>query len=252
MPARKLIPFLLLNIVVSTVVVLAILYWWDNRDDGADTAVSLPTTVTPSFLQNTAVPQQAIATDTPEPDDGPLIHIVQAGDTLGTISGLYDVSLDDIMAENGLTNANIISIGQQIIIPIGGVSTAVPPPTAVPEEPVLPTPVPTEPVGAGEPDVGITAVIGPDQLADEAVLLTNSGDAPIALQNWSLQDADGYEYPFAQVTLFAGSDLRIHTTTGTDNPNDLYWGLDEPIWASGEVVTLRDSSGAIYSTFEVP
>ncbi|MCP4417932.1 MAG: LysM peptidoglycan-binding domain-containing protein, partial [Chloroflexi bacterium] len=174
MSVRKMIPFLLLNIVVSTVVVLAILYWWDNKDGGTETAVSLPTTVTPSFLQNTAVPQtEAIGTNMPEPDDEPLVHIVQAGDTLGTISELYDVSLDDIMTENGLTNPNIISIGQQIIIPVGGVSTAVPPPTAVPQESVLPTPIPTESISTGEANVVITAVIGPSQLADEAVLLTN-------------------------------------------------------------------------------
>lgn len=252
MSARKMIPFLLLNIVVSTVVVLGILYWWDSRQDGLDTAVSLPITVTPAFLQNTAVPQQTAATETPEPDDGPLIHIVQAGDTLGTISTLYDVSLDDIMAENGLTNPNIISVGQQIIIPIGGVSTAVPPPTAVPEEPVLPTPIPTESVAAGEANVEITAVIGPNQLADEAVLLTNSGDAPIALQNWLLRDEDGHEYVFAQVTLFAGSDLRVHTAAGANIPTDLYWGLDEPIWTSGDIVTLQDGSGSTLITFEVP
>jgi LysM repeat protein len=253
MSARKMIPFLLLNIVVSTVVVLAILYWWDSRDGGGGTAVSLPTTVTPSFLQNTAVPQpETIATNTPEPEDGPLVHTVQAGDTLGTISTLYGVSLDDIMAENGLTNPNIISVGQQLIIPVDGVSTAVPPPTAVPEESVLPTPIPTESIAGGEADVVITAVIGPTQLADEAILLTNSGDAPIALQNWKLLDEDGNEYQFAQVTLFAGSDLRINTTSGANSPTALFWGLNEPIWTSGETVTLQDGSGATYITYEVP
>ena len=253
MPARKMIPFLLLNIVVSSVVVLAILYWWDNRDGGSETAVSIPTTITPAFLQNTAVPQQElISTNTPEPDNGPLIHIVQAGDTLGTISQLYDVSLDDIMAENGLTNANIISVGQQLIIPIGGVSTPVPPPTAVPEEAVLPTPIATEPVGSGEAVVEITAVIGPEQLADEAVLLTNTGNAPIALQDWKLLDEDGHEYQFAQVTLFAGSDLRLNTTSGSNSPTALYWGLSEAIWTSGETVTLQDSTGTTQISYVVP
>ena len=253
MSARKMIPFLLLNIVVSTVVVLAILYWWDNREGGAETAVSIPTTITPAFLQNTVVPQSdVVATNTPEPDDGPPIHIVQAGDTLGTISQLYDVSIEDIMAENGMTNPNIISVGQQLIIPVGGLSTAVPPPTAVPEEAVLPTPIATEPVGSGEADVVITAVIGPEQLADEAVLLTNSGTAPIALQNWKLVDEDGHEYQFAQVTLFAGSDLRINTTNGTNSPTSLYWGLAEAIWTSGETVTLQDDTGATRITYEVP
>ena len=253
MPARKMIPFLLLNVVVSTVVVLAILYWWDGRDGGSETAVSIPTTITPASLQSTAVAQPIIAsTNTPPPDDGPPIHIVQAGDTLGTLSELYDVPLDDIMAENGMTNPNLISVGQQLIIPIGGVSTPIPPPTAVPEEAVLPTPIATQPVGSGEAIVGITAVIGPEQLADEAVLLTNTGEAPIALQNWTLLDEDGHKYAFAQVTLFAGSDLRINTTSGTNSPTALYWGLDEAIWTQGEIVTLQDNTGVTRVTYEVP
>ena len=252
MSARKMIPFLLLNVVVSTVVVLAILYWWDNRDD-SETAVSVPITITPAALQNTAVPQPEIApTNTPEPDSGPPVHIVQAGDTLGTISQLYDVTVDDIMAENGLTNPNIISVGQQLVIPVGGISTPVPEDTAVPEEASLPTPIATEPVGSGEAVVEITAVIAPDQLADEAVLLTNSGDAPIALQNWTLLDEDGHEYDFGQVTLFAGSDLRLNTTSGPNNPTALFWGLSEAIWTSGETVTLQDSTGAVRVTYEVP
>ncbi|MEZ4591567.1 MAG: LysM peptidoglycan-binding domain-containing protein [Chloroflexota bacterium] len=202
MSARKMIPFLLLNVLVSAVVVLAILYWWDNRGEGPETAVSIPTTITPAVpVQNTVVFPAIPPTSTPEPDSGPPVHIVQAGDTLGTISQLYGVTIEDIMAENGLTNPNIISVGQQLVIPVGGISTPVPEDTAVPEEAVLPTPIATEPVGSGEAVVVITAVIGPDQLADEAVLLTNSGDAPIALQNWTLLDEDGHEYDFGQVTL---------------------------------------------------
>lgn len=253
MSARKMIPFLLLNIVVSTVVVLAILYWWDNRDDGSETAVSVLTTITPGALQNTAVPQPEIApTNTAEPDDGPPVHTVQAGDTLGTISQLYGVTVEDIVAENGLPNENIISVGQQLVIPIGGTSTPVPQATAVPEEAVLPTPIATQPVGAGEAVVEITAVIGPDQLDDEAVLLTNGGDAPIALQNWTLLDEDGHEYQFGQVTLFAGSDLQLNTATGPNGPTALFWGLNEAIWTSGETVTLQDSTGTIRATFTVP
>lgn len=253
MSARKMIPFLLLNIVVSTVVVLAILYWWDNRDGDAETTATIPTTITPAFLQNTAVPQpEIVPTNTAEPDDGPLVHIVQSGDTLGTISQLYGVTVEDIVAENGLPNENIISVGQQLVIPVGGTSTPEPQATAVPEEAVLPTPIATQPVGAGEAVVEITAVIGPDQLADEAVLLTNSGDAPIALQNWTLLDEDGHEYRFGQVTLFAGSDLQLNTTSGANGPTALFWGLSEAIWTSGETVTLQDSTGATRVTFTVP
>ena len=199
------------------------------------------------------MPQPEIAsTNTPEPDDGPPIHTVQAGETLGIIGQLYGVSVEAIVAENALPNENIIAVGPQLVIPIGGTSTPEPQATAVPEEAVLPTPIATQPVGVGEAVVAITAVIGPSQLADEAVLLTNTGESAIALQNWTLLDADGHEYRFGQVTLFAGSDLRINTTSGVNSPTALFWGLNEAIWTPGETVTLQDSTGATRVTYEVP
>ena len=100
--------------------------------------------------------------------------------------------------------------------------------------------------------VEITAVIGPGQLADEAVLLTNSGEDRIALQDWVLRDEDGHEYKFGQVTLFAGSDLRLNTASGANGPTALFWGLSEAIWTSGETVTLQNNGGSTRVTFTVP
>ncbi len=48
---------------------------------------------------------------------GSLIHLVLPGENLYRISLLYGVSMADIMFANGLTNADYISAGQQLIIP---------------------------------------------------------------------------------------------------------------------------------------
>ena len=71
------------------------------------------------------------------------VHTVQAGETLNMISQQYDVSIDDIMAANGLDNPNFIGVGQQLTIPVGGL----PEPTIAPTEApaALPSPIPTEP-----------------------------------------------------------------------------------------------------------
>jgi spore germination protein len=46
-----------------------------------------------------------------------LIHVVQKGDTLYTLAQNHDVSVNDIAAANGLTNQNVLVIGQSLIIP---------------------------------------------------------------------------------------------------------------------------------------
>ncbi len=45
------------------------------------------------------------------------IYIVQPGDTLSSIAARFNVSLEDLMAANGITDPNLLSAGQQLIIP---------------------------------------------------------------------------------------------------------------------------------------
>lgn len=49
---------------------------------------------------------------------GPVIHVVQFGENLYRISLLYNVTIGEIMAANGLTNPDSIFAGQELIIPI--------------------------------------------------------------------------------------------------------------------------------------
>jgi LysM repeat protein len=44
-------------------------------------------------------------------------HIVQSGDTLGTIARQYGVSLQALMEANGLADPNLLSVGQVLTIP---------------------------------------------------------------------------------------------------------------------------------------
>jgi LysM repeat protein len=256
MSFRRMLPFLLVNIVVSAAVVLAILYWWDSRQkEQAYTATATAVVFVPptGIATAAAIP---VSTDTPEPGDGPLIHVVKAGETLGSLAQFYEVSLDDIMTVNDLSDPNVLSVGQQLLIPIGGIPTATPPPTGTPETALAtpPTPIPTEEaLASGEADVQITAVTGVSSLAEEVVQLTNFGARQIALLDWKLADADGFLYTFGQVTLFGdGAAFQVHTEKGQDGPADLFWGLETPVWESGERVTLLDAEGNIQATFDIP
>jgi LysM repeat protein len=67
-------------------------------------------------------------------------HVVRPGENLFRISLRYGVSMAAIAQRNGITNLNLIFVGQRLIIPTGG--TVPPPATPVPGTPVPATPVP--------------------------------------------------------------------------------------------------------------
>ena len=48
-------------------------------------------------------------------------YVVKKGDTLGKIAKAFQVRLADIMAVNGITNADSIQAGQELQIPTGAV-----------------------------------------------------------------------------------------------------------------------------------
>lgn len=85
-----------------------------------------PGNVTPS---PTAPPLSAIEQLTPA-SDGNYYHVVQSGEYLAYIADMYDVSLNELTAWNGLSSASIIRPGDQLLLRV------TPPPSA--------TPIPTE------------------------------------------------------------------------------------------------------------
>ncbi len=208
MTFRRMLPFLLLNVVVSLVVVLGVLYWWENRDEAADVVDGVGVDVSTAVPINngeTAVSQsESVPTEAPAAVEQEPVHVVQAGDTLGSISDFYEVSIDDVMAVNGITNPNLISVGEQIIIPVNGIPTPVPVVVPTEETAVVQTPAPiaTQPIQSGETVIEISPVIGVGELDAEAVQIRNIGSNSVALIDWKVVDQDGNFYTFGQITLF--------------------------------------------------
>ena len=60
--------------------------------------------------------------DVPALVDG--VYTVRAGDTLGQIAFIFDVSIEDIMAANDLANADVLDVGQELTIPEAGFADA--------------------------------------------------------------------------------------------------------------------------------
>jgi LysM repeat protein len=86
----------------------------------------------------------AIQKLTPEAD-GRYYHTVQSGETLSWISSLYDISLSDLMAWNGLDAASVIRPEQKLVLLVAPPATPTftpGPPTVTPSPTLTSTPAP--------------------------------------------------------------------------------------------------------------
>jgi len=130
-------------------------------------ATAVPEDVEKPDAEPAAAPapmQAPAATSTPHPD-GTIIHVVQQDDTFYAIALLYDVSPERLVQLNGLTDINMLSIGQELLIsapesPAGPATASTPLPPAT----VAPTATWAEPVMA----TATPASIPPGAMADSA------------------------------------------------------------------------------------
>lgn len=263
--------------------------------------------VTPGDIATPTAPGDTVAVEAVEPGAPPdttgqaaspqvtpvqtVTYQVQSGDTLGLIAEKFSVSIFDLMTVNGLTNQDFIQVGQQLVIPLGGLPTTTPtftavpiptdtplpfdPPTplptgaAVPAEPaatVGPSPTPTN-TPTGQPsatplptstpppfdeiNVVIDGVMGGGNLAQETVVILNKG-AGTSLRDWKLEGSSLGIFVFPDIFLFSGGSIRVHTAAGQNTPSDLFLNQGEPAWPPGVVITLRSANNQVISRFEVP
>jgi len=104
----------------------------------------VPTATLPSTL-----PDPLIVSSTPRPSAGGT-YTVESGDNPSSIAAQFDISVDDLLAANGITDPTSLQVGQQLVIPgaqqvLG--DTATPRPTAAA---ATPTARPTASQGGGE------------------------------------------------------------------------------------------------------
>ncbi|MFT5194715.1 MAG: LysM repeat protein [Cellvibrionaceae bacterium] len=257
------LPFILINIVVSAVVMAGMLYWWDLRNgqqnNGSLAAVQVPITGSePGLIElaPTLPPTETPVPPTATPTPAPTYHQVQPGESLGSISDIYGVSMQDIMNANGILNENFIQAGQDLLIPEDGIVIVEPTAEAVTATPIgdPPTPIPTESLGTGEAELTVSSVNGVGDLAVENILIVNNGTRSIEITGWEVRDSSGTVYKFGQgATLFGGgAGISLFSTVGEDTPTRRYWNLSAPVWQSGEIVQIFDAEGTLQVTTTVP
>lgn len=87
------------------------------------TGTNTPTATPVIYIQS----ETSVAETAPVGSPTPIIHMVQKGDTLNSISRKYSIPLQDIAALNNIYNANSIAVGQELLIPTPGAGTSIPP-----------------------------------------------------------------------------------------------------------------------------
>ena len=234
---KQFMPFLGLNVLVSTLTILLVLAIF-GRGPKLPTLPPTPTFDVSARLAS-AIPT---ATATLPPSPTPVTYTVGPGDSLGAIALELDVSMESLMAANGLANPDALAVGQVLVIPqVEGSATAVPEPG---DRPASPT-------AEGAPQVVIRGAYERGDLQTEFVYLENLGGVATML-GWTLDDGEGSVFSFPSFTLYNGGGVNVYTRAGTNSVINLYWGIDQPLWTPGKLITLRDGQGASHSQFLVP
>ena len=100
--------------------------------------------------------------------------------------------------------------------------------------------------------VEIVSVIGAGTLNAEWVVVSYRGSDQLDLANWELRDEDRNIFVFPQLSLHTNGAVQIHTASGTNTVIDLYWGLGDSVWESGEEAQLYDPNGNLRAVYKVP
>jgi LysM repeat protein len=233
MHLKRLFYFLILNIIVSAITTLVVLTLWDRSHqttaDISDSPSSL--IVIPTETQGTLVEVEQKATAT----SALMAYQISSGETLGEIALTYDITLEELLALNGLSDPDSIGAGATIFVPAFDPSSS---------EGVSDTSVGNQ--------VGIVAVVSAGDLDSERVQLRGLSDGTLSLTGWRLLDEDGNSYVFPQITLFGSGAVDIYSDRGVDTVVALYWNAGQAIWETGEMVTLLDDNGNLQATYSVP
>jgi len=223
---KRLTFYLLLNILVSACVTFAVLFAWDQMRGPLPRGL-LPQAIRLS-VRETATPVPIMTgapafSPKPTATEAFTVYQVQSGDTFESIASQYNMSVQELVAVNGFKKSQPLGAGEVLRIPVNPAGT-----------------------------VEIDSIVGVGDLASEHVKLSHTGAGELSMVGWRLENAEGSTFVFPQMTLYRDGAINLYTKTGVNNAAELYWGLNKPVWKSGEKAILRDAQGNVRSTYTVP
>jgi LysM repeat protein len=234
---KRLLFYLLLNVLVSAVTVLTVLYIWERNQAPNGAGLNLPQ----PFANVPTSSSQSGGTGGAPADSGNMVHTVQFGDTLDSIAQLYGVTLEALMEANEISDPAAIGVGQALAIPAN--TNGSNPSASTGEAPVY---------SSSNPQLEIFSVVGAGDLPTERVVIRHVGEQQIPMAGWKLRSSDGDEYSFPALILYKGGTVNVHTAAGVDSVGDLYWGRAGAVWLPGNGVVLLDPQGNEHVVFTIP
>jgi LysM repeat protein len=225
---KRLLFYLVLNVIVSACTVLVVLFAWDQLSG------PIPRDLLPKALQSFSPQSTPIPTSLPAeipaaqavPTEEFLVYQVQEGDTFESLAEEYGISVEELIAVNGFTKSQPLGPGEVLRIPIHPAAGVI-----------------------------IESVVGAGDLDSERVHLEQQGAAEVSLVGWRMEDEQEniFIFPqFPQLILYPRGAVNVYTKAGSNTVIEIYWGLNQPVWGSGETVTLKDPQGNVVGTYKVP
>lgn len=98
----------------------------------------------------------------------------------------------------------------------------------------------------------VDSVIGLGDLASEYVHITYLGEDAIDLKGWRVMDGNLEIFTFPSFMLYKGGAFDLFSKTGTNTAIDLFIGSAQPIWKSGEVLSIQDPAGQTRLSYTIP
>lgn len=235
---KRLIYFLLLNVVISACTTYAVLTFWERshpQQPGVAASAGPAKTALPPAA--TDRPGQASGGATaPTPTQVFVVYQVVSGDTFASIANQYHVSVDELISVNGFAKDQVLGVGEVLRIPSTPQAGSAGSQAAVSDSPVV-----------------IDNVFGPGDIDLERVVLRHQGGSDVTLEGWRLEDEKGNVFNFPALELIKEDALiSVYTKAGANTADSLYWGLEKPLWQSGATVTLRDNQGAVQMKYKIP
>jgi len=97
----------------------------------------------------------------------------------------------------------------------------------------------------------IKIVYSPGNLQNEIVVIRRIGDSSLMLAGWQLVDENGNNFTFPALSFNKG-EINIHSTSGDNSAIDLYWGLPNAVWQTGEIVRILDYANNERGRYIIP
>lgn len=120
-------------------------------------------------------------------------------------------------------------------------------PISTPTQEDTPTLPPTD-----KPLVQIKNVFGVGDLQNEVIVLARQGNGVLELTGWQIKDENKHSYTFPKLLLNQDGGVQVFTRAGADSVIELYWGLEQPVWNSGELVSLFDTASNLRASYRIP